>query len=206
MRQDLELEIMLRGIAEEGDSVSQYASEGYPPIDLETTCPEGSIPDGEGGCIYELPPVEIVETPPGTGTGQPGGGIDDLYAVPVRLENWDLEAQPHALYTIAYGDTFCGLGATYMGACARGMEIYHTANNVSIIGPNPSDIRTQGPIKMPEEARQNLINWIDKGQPPGIRPGKTPPATLVDKAKRNVPLLIAGGLAVAGVAYIVTKG
>lgn len=202
MQYDLELETMMSGIAADLGDVDGYEA---PPVELTTTCPPGSVSDGQGGCIYELPPVEITETPPGTGPyGETPPGFVAPGAVPPRPEKWDLEAQPFALLTVSTGDTLVGLSATYLGDGARWREIWDTGWNRQKF-PSPDKLDNPGPLQMPDEARANMVNWLNKGQPPGTLPGKLPPETLIEKGKRSWPLLVAGGLVIAGVAVVATK-
>lgn len=147
---------------------------------------------GEGGDI------DLTTTP-----GDLPPGFVAPAAVPPRPEKWDLDHQPYALLTLTYGDTLVGLAKTYLGAGGRWTEIWNTGGNRQKI-PNPDVIMTTGPLDMPEEARANMVNWLNKGQPPTV-PGETPPETVAETAKRKWPL-IAGGAAVGlGVLYFATR-
>lgn len=119
-------------------------------------------------------------------------------AVPVRVDHWDLGAQPFAAYVPAFGDTFVGLAATYLGDGSRWPDIWNTGGNSSKY-PNPDVIDNLGPIDMPDEARDNLKSWLKKGGPPGVVPGKTPPSKTAKAAKKLWPWLV-GGAAIGLVA------
>lgn len=126
-------------------------------------------------------------------------------AVPVRPENWDLDSEPYATYKIAAGDTFYGLAATYLGTGARWNEIYSTGRNRTII-PNPNDIRTQGPIDMPAEARDRMRAWL-KGDRKG-KPGDLTDKQVVAANKSKAPYIAAavlGAVALAGLGYAIYK-
>jgi len=164
--------------------------EGYGPVDLDYDDDEPAEDLPVAG-----PPGPFGDTPPGFVA--PG-------AVPPRPEKWDLDHQPFAHLTLTYGDTLVGLAKTYLGAGGRWTEIWNTGGNRSKI-PDPDVIMTTGPLDMPEEARANMVNWLNKGQPPGSLPGNTPPETTIETARRKWPL-IAGGAAVGlGVLYFATR-
>ena len=132
--------------------------------------------------------------------------------VPARVENWDLEAKPFATYKLASGDTFAGLAVTYLGDGMRAQEIYNTGNNRSRMpSMNPPAEWWQAQtspivLDMPDEARDAMIAWMAKGQPPGQKPGAIPKAeraSLVNRS-RNIAIGV-GVLAVLAAAYYLTR-
>jgi len=121
-------------------------------------------------------------------------------AVKVRPENWEIDADPHALYTLAWGDTYVGLSATYLGDGARWREIWDMNRATT---PDPDKIYVGQVIQMPDEARDKLKRWLrgNKKDLPGNLPDEP---TLPEKAKRAAPYLLVG-LAAAGVVYYVSQ-
>lgn len=169
----------------------------------------GSVDEGElstplpvprGGDGEELPIVIPIEDLP-PGWVAPG-------AVPVYVDAWDTTDDP-ALYTIQGGDTLVGLAATYLGDGARWKEIwnYQTADTRS--RNSPDRITTTRVLQMPPEARDNFLNWIDRGKPGNKKPGEVKP-TVVDKVARSIPggrttLYVVGGLGVLGALYTLSS-
>lgn len=111
-------------------------------------------------------------------------------AVPVRVENWDIEAQPFATYTIASGDTFVGLAITYLGNGERWPEIWHTGGNQAKF-PNPDVITSSGPLDMPEEARERMKLFLSKGKTG--TPGDIKKSEL-QQAKSKTRFVVAGAV------------
>jgi hypothetical protein len=202
-RHDVELEVMLDGIAPMGIGLASLSCPWWNPW-----CGEDSDtpPGGEGGDIVDLPVTPPATPPPGGGQGPYGEtppGFVAPGAVLPRPEKWDLEAQPFALLTLTYGDTLVGLSATYLGDGARWREIYDTGSN-RVAFPSPDRLDHVGPLEMPEEARANMKNWLKLGKP-GTLPGKTPPETIGQKVKRNWPLIALVVVGVAGGGYLLTR-
>lgn len=173
-------------------------SEPEPPEVPAPSCGPGWI-DKEGACVCY---GEVDET---TGICHPAGPQlpPDFVApgaVPVRPENWDLEAEPYALYTLAWGDTYVGLAATYLGDGARWREIWDLNRTIT---PDPDKIGVGQTINMPEEARQKMKRWLQgpKKDLPGKLPDEPP---LAEKAKKAAPYLLIG-LAAAGLVYYVAQ-
>lgn len=72
--------------------------------------------------IYALMGLDLASAENGSGSASapPFSGMPG--AVPYRAGNW---SEDFSEYTIAEGDTFCGLGKTYgKGLCAKGVEIF----------------------------------------------------------------------------------
>lgn len=134
------------------------------------------------------------------GAGTPG-------AVPVRVDNWDLEAQPFATYTIASGDTFVGLAKTYLGNGERWKEIYGTGGNAAKF-PDPDVIKSVGPLDMPDEARDNLVAFLELDEPAGKTPGtlttkeKKDVAKEIEDAKKRPGRIVAAALGVAALGVL----
>jgi hypothetical protein len=124
-------------------------------------------------------------------------------AVSVRPANWNLDPQP-AQYTIAAGDTLAGLAATYLGDPARVMEIWMLQDQQYRWSHSADTIFPGEVFAMPDEARDNFINWIKQGKPTTTLPGKLPPETLAQKGKRLWPVAVVGVGAV-GLAYYLIK-
>lgn len=164
------------------------------------------------GQLAQVPPVlemfdpskdePLPVNPPGTGQGPFGIGSTPG-EVPAREENWNFDADP-AQYTIASGDTFVGLAKTYLGNGARWPELWNYGSNREQF-PNPDVITHSGPLDMPPEARDNMLNWLRKGKP-GTVPGKTPPETITEKGRRLWPWLLGGAAIGIGVAAIASGG
>lgn len=156
--------------------------------------------EGEDEFIDLLTPGTGTREEPGEGTGPFGPGTTPG-AVPAREENWNFEIDP-AEYTIAAGDTFVGLAATYLGSGARWKEIWNYGHNRKLF-PVADVITSTGPLQMPPEARDNMINWLNLGKPGTTLPGKTKPEKLTEKVGRLWPWLLGGaavGVLIAAVA------
>lgn len=121
-------------------------------------------------------------------------------AVQVRPENWELDAEPYALYTLAWGDTYVGLSKTYLGDGARWPEIWDLNRATT---PDPDKIGVGQVINMPNEARDKMRAWLKRGGKglPGEQPEEPP---LAEKAKKAAPYLLIG-LAAAGLVYYVSQ-
>lgn len=155
--------------------------------------------DGEDEFIDLHTPGTGTKEEPGVGSGPFGPGTTPG-AVPAREENWNFETDP-AEYTIASGDTFVGLAATYLGDGGRWAELWNYGHNRSLF-PDPDVIMSTGPLQMMPEATSNMLNWLNKGKP-GTLPGKTKTETTAEKAGRLWPWLLGGaavGILVAAVA------
>ncbi len=143
----------------------------------------------------EMP--ETLEVPPAI-SGWPA-------AVAVRPGNWDMTTEP-ALYKIAYGDTLSGLSTTYLGDPARFKEIWDMQPDSYRYSHTMDDIFPGEWLRMPDEARNNLLNWLKQGKPTNIKPGDLPPETLKQKGKRYAPYLLAGSAAVGvGALYLAMR-
>lgn len=73
--------------------------------------------------------------------------------VPVRPGNWELDHKPHALYTLAPGDTYTGLAATYLGNGSRWRELWDLNRGLH---PSPDVIYAGQRINMTDEAKNDL--------------------------------------------------
>jgi len=125
-------------------------------------------------------------------------------AVPVRPGNWDVDFEP-AKYKIALGDTLAGLAATYLGSPQRWKEIWDIQPDVFRWNNSPDKIYPGQWFNMPDEARDNMLNWIKQGKPAHTKPGELPPETIGQKAKRLGPAIAAVGA--AGVlGYFILRG
>lgn len=119
-------------------------------------------------------------------------------AVDVRPANWDLDAEPHATYKLAWGDTYVGLSATYLGEGARWREIWDLNR---ALHPNPDQIGVAQVIDMPDEARDKMRRWL-RGKRGGL-PGELPKAEpTAEKIKRAAPYLLVGALAAGAIYYV----
>jgi len=146
---------------------------------------DGTV-DESGACITSTP-----QLPPGFVA--PG-------AVPVVITAWDLEAQPYALYTLQWGDTYVGLSATYLGDGARWKEIWNLNRSQH---PDPDKIYVSQTINMPDEAREKMKRWL-KGGKKG-KPGELPDEpTLPEKARSAAPWIIAAAALAAGGYYLMS--
>lgn len=147
-----------------------------------------------------LPPLEeeddgIDLIVPGTTPGPVG----------VHVDAWNVDTQP-ATYRVQLGDTFVGLSKTYLGDGGRWREIWNMNKDKA---PDPNML---GPVtlRMPNEARDNLLAWIDEGEPTDIVPGEVlpPEGSPRSKGMSTVAKVAAAGAALAlvgGVVYLATK-
>lgn len=196
---DFQLEMLSAGVnVQLGQADEPPPAHGCVPPDVydeltETCvapCPPGMMWDAaQGLCVEGVEPPRL----PGDFVA-PG-------AVKVRPNNWDLEGQPYATYKLAWGDTYVGLSATYLGDGARWREIWDLNRTIT---PNPDAIYVSQVINMPDEARDKLKRWLvgPKDKPPGELP-KTP--TVTEQAKRYGPWVVAGAAALY-VGYELMKG
>ena len=90
----------------------------------------------------DIPPEE---TP---GSGWPG-------AVPIRPSNWNMDTDPDS-YQIAWGDTFAGLSATYLGTPLRWREIWNQQPDTYRYSRSPDRIMPGEWIFMPPDASATL--------------------------------------------------
>lgn len=173
--------VMLQGLG----SVDELENNITPFTDLIDRASRASQGEGGGGDILG-----------GKGQVEPPPGFVAPGAVPVRPDNWDTEAQPHALYRVALGDTLVGLAATYLGDGGRWREIWNVQTDQVRASNTPDSLRVTQ-LRMPDEARDNLLVWIDRGKPTGTKPGETRPSE-VEKIAAKIPggrkTLIAGAV------------
>jgi hypothetical protein len=151
-------------------------------------CPPGTVWDeGITSCQPLDPDAPLL--PPGFVA--PG-------AVDVRPANWDLDSEPYATYKLAWGDTYVGLSATYLGDGARWREIWDLNRAQH---PNPDQIGVAQIVNMPDEARDKMRRWL-RGKRKGL-PGELPKAEpAAEKLKRAAPYLLVGAVAAAGIYYV----
>lgn len=175
-----------------------------------------------GQALETPPPTE--ETPPPTGgwfqdylaqakqgwadwweqTGK--GAVGWPAPVPVRPERW-IETPSGALwqYRVALGDTYSGLAGTYLGSPSRWKEIWDVQPDTYRWTHSPDVLGVDEVINMPDEARDNLLNWIKQGKPGTIKPGDLPPETIGQKGRRLAPYILAiGGAGALG--YFLLRG
>jgi nucleoid-associated protein YgaU len=181
MYDDIEAAALLNGIA-----LGQVGDEPfYLPL------PWPFDPDDPG------PPPDDPDDPEPTPGVTPG-------PVPVRPANWDLSTEPYATYTVASGDTFTGLAATYLLDGARWTEIWNVQPQAFRWGRSPDVLWPGDVLNMPAEAKQNFLK-LKKGQLP--HPGGDVPVLPGDEkgSKSRMPWIAAGVAALAGGAYYLTR-
>lgn len=162
-----------------------------PPPDVPSPICEPPFVLSESGYSCVLPDPTEPQTPPGFVA--PG-------AVPVVVAAWDLEAQPYALYTLQWGDTYVGLSATYLGDGARWKEIWNLNRTQH---PDPDTIYVSQTINMPDEARDKLKRWLQG--PKKDLPGKLPDQpTPTERVRSMAPWLLAAAALAAGGYYLVS--
>ncbi len=112
----------------------------------------------------------------GSATGQPLDIPKTPGAVPFRAGNWDFR---EGTYTLAQGDTLCGLGITYLGGmCARGitdiwpLQEFRFSKCPSPTPPSYTKCADGRPVpapgtrfRMPQEAIDRAKRWYDEGHP-----------------------------------------
>lgn len=139
-----------------------------------------------------------------------------------RPGNWDFE---QSMYSLAFGDTLSGLSITYLGTPQRWKEIWNANDQNWRWTHNPDKLMAGEKIRMPLEARDMakamladksanpMPSTIGKKAPIPVA-GENPNAPTVAggtvaaveaKGKKNLPLLIGGGVAAAGAAYFLLK-
>jgi hypothetical protein len=109
----------------------------------------------------DIPPEE---TP---GSGWPG-------AVPIRPSNWNMDTDPDS-YQIAWGDTFAGLSATYLGTPLRWREIWNQQPDTYRYSRSPDRIMPGEWIFMPPDASATLRAALGQPPEPGDKPAPAPP-------------------------------
>lgn len=144
------------------------------------------------------------------GPGDEGGGAEPPPgfvgpgAVPVVVEAWDVDSDP-ARYQLQYGDTLAGLAATYLGDGTRWKEIWAVQDPNFRATRSPDKLYASEWINMPDEARDNFLAWIDKGEPPGKTPGGLAKQKKADKLRGKgewKKFALFGGLAAAAVGTV----
>lgn len=149
------------------------------------------------------------------GSGWPG-------AVPIRPANWNMDTDPDS-YKIAWGDTYAGLAATYLGTPQRWREIWDQQPDMYRASRSADRIMPGEWIFMPPDASATLRAAL--GEPPetGDRPAPAPPggypapvgpppppggpppagvtAPSKKKKKNYLPWIIGGGAVAALAAY-----
>jgi hypothetical protein len=168
-------------------------------VDLDLPPGEGEVVTGGQGAGGGAA-AAIGGVPGGAPAGTPG-------AVPVRELNWDLEAQPLALYRLAFGDTLAGLAITYLGNGTRLMEIWNAQTPEYKSKRSPDKIFVDDVIRMPNEARNNMIAFLKLGGGQGDLPGQNPGDLTGDQkkaAKRAgaLPWVIGGAAGVGALTLI----
>jgi cytochrome P450 len=107
-------------------------------------------------------------------------------------------------YELAFGDTLSGLAGTYLGGAHRWKEIWDVQPDQFRWTRDPDKLMAGEVLNMPDEAKDNLLNWIKQGKPATIKPGELPPETIAQKGKRYAPY-IAGAAAVGVIGYLALR-
>lgn len=173
------------------------AIEETPPVDLTTAPPSGATPLDVLLWFKSIWGDDATVEAPAAFSGWPA-------AVTVRPGNWDMTTQP-AKYQIAGGDTLAGLAATYLGDPARWKEIWDLQPQDFRWSHDPDKIYPGQWFLMPDEARDNLLNWIKQGKPTNTKPGELPPETLAQKGRRLALPIAIGATVCAVVYYVATR-
>ena len=199
MHDDIEEAAMLSGIVlgqvgEQGGPVPLIVSGGPAAAAVAAAIEEAAIAvaaEEVAAAIQEA--ADIVDAGQGVTPGP----------VPVRPASWDLSAEPYATYTVASGDTFTGLAATYLLDGARWLEIWNVQPQAFRWGRSPDELWPGDVLAMPEEAKQNFLK-LKKGDP---HPGGDIPVLPGDEkgSKSKAPWIIAGMAALAGGAYYLSR-
>jgi len=194
-----------------GQCVPYQDDPGCPPgMVIDPMTDECTYPGCPSGAVYSSSMNSCVQCPDGwywdesitscQPSSEPGQALPPGFVAPgavdVRPANWDLEAEP-ATYVLAWGDTYVGLAATYLGDGARWKEIWNLNRDQH---QDPDKIYVSQTVNMPDEAADKMRRWLkgNRKELPGSLPDEP---TITEKARSAAPWLVLGTLAAGGIYY-----
>lgn len=186
----LEESALMAGMNPEQASFRVVRGLGQVPLQAGTFIPEIELPEPEAPAPVD-PSEEF-----GTGTGTRIPDASTPGAVPIRPDRWNFETEPLATYRLALGDTFVGLATTYLGSGSDWREIWNVQTDSFRASHKPDVIFVDEIIRMPKRATDNMLAFLELGEPQGQLPGELTPG---QKTKAKASKLLKYGLIAGGV-------